>query len=310
MSRRSPLLLLLVALGCGGKTASPSGNSDGGEPWPDEGCPPSHEFVAGRCRIREVFIPGGTFVMGRGYCEEAGVLDEPQTWDCPLADAPHVVTVKPFWVDATVFPRAEVDADPSCPSGEIQCASQTAYEPGLIASGGLEPDPINGTGSDYECFKLGKRPLDEAEWEFIATWGGTRTYPWGDEEPSCARANIDANACAVHNAVQAPPELARIASYPPSPEGIFDLIGNAGEFVAPAAYAYSADYTSVPIFLAAECGQGEPGCELKGPIQGYRGGRVNDPRGNFRSAFRGGTGGGVSHNKIWGLAFRCARSAE
>lgn len=42
------------------------------------------------------------------------------------------------------------------------------------------------------CFWEGNRLLTEAEWMYVATSSGKRktTYPWGDEEPACARATI------------------------------------------------------------------------------------------------------------------------
>jgi len=39
----------------------------------DQPATPGTELTGGRCRVREIYVPGGTFTMGRGYCPSAGV---------------------------------------------------------------------------------------------------------------------------------------------------------------------------------------------------------------------------------------------
>ncbi|MBI4702580.1 MAG: SUMF1/EgtB/PvdO family nonheme iron enzyme [Deltaproteobacteria bacterium] len=67
--------------------------------------------------------------------------------------------------------------------------------------------------------------MSEVQWEYAASAGGTRTYPWGDREPTCEDANFDPGRCGLK------PDL--IAQYPPSPEGVYDLAGNGYELVVP-----------------------------------------------------------------------------
>jgi len=72
--------------------------------------------------------------------------------------------------------------------------------------------------------KIGKkyRLPSEAEWEFAASGGGKREYPWGNEKPTPERANYDSNLG----------KTTPVGSYPlgMTPEGLFDMAGNVWEW--------------------------------------------------------------------------------
>ena len=80
----------------------------------------------------------------------------------------------------------------------------------------------------------GKRLPTEAEWERAASWDpleeAKRRFPWGDEPPSAARANLDQTAFGVQ------PAGARPAGA--SAEGVLGLIGDVWEWTASELDAY------------------------------------------------------------------------
>jgi hypothetical protein len=63
----------------------------------------------------------------------------------------------------------------------------------------------------------------EAEWEFAASGGVKRKYPWGNEKPTPERANYDASKIG---------KTTPVGSYPAgkTPEGLFDMAGNVWEW--------------------------------------------------------------------------------
>ncbi len=290
-----PALLVLLP-SCGGELESEP-------PYPTSGCPPSHELVDGRCTVRQVLIPGGEFTLGAGLCQSPGILDMPPEFrDCPLADAPRVVTVKPFWVDVTPLAAVEIVDSQQCRNGDLACVGRN-YEPANLPFIGhsFELDYAVGQFEKF-CAKRGKRWLTEVEWEYLATGGGTRSYPWGNRAPRCSDANFDTEQCDARNAADGGVSL--IASYPPSPEGVYDLFGGYWEMLAPAPEAYDATYTPLPLSL--------PPCQdpctwlTAAPVTALRGASTKTPLEEVRADYRFTTHSGDSGF----FKFRCARDAE
>jgi formylglycine-generating enzyme required for sulfatase activity len=120
--------------------------------------------------------------------------------------------------------------------------------------------------------KTGKqyRLLTEAEWEYVARAGGTGKLAWGDEVGR-GRANCDGCGSQWDNKQTAP-----VGSFEPNAFGLYDVHGNAAEWVADCKTAYD---------KAALAGQASP--ESEGCNRVLRGGSWYNRTGKIRAAFRG-----------------------
>ena len=213
--------------------------------------PPARAAVRG-----EVVIAAGPFVMGTS--DEAWAYDNERP--------AHVVELPAFAIDAAPVTNGEYQAfiadggyaDPAWwrpagwawrqEAGLEQPLSWSRDGDGWVRRrfGWVEPVPASEPvqhvcwyEADAYARWAGKRLPTEAEWEKAASWDGAtgrkRRYPWGDEVPTAARANLD----------QRHFGPAPVGAYPEgaSPAGCVQLIGDVWEWTA-------SDFVPYPGFVS------------------------------------------------------------
>ena len=171
-----------------------------------------------------VFIEEGEFIRGR----EHGESDErPQR--TVYVDAYYIgrfeVTVNEY--------RECVEEDQCTPAHSGPGPYRLAFEDHYTNYGkpGRDFHAVNAVSwyqADQYCRWAGKRLPTEAEWEKAARGSDGRTYPWGEEDPTCERIVMDdsGDGCG-----QEMPW--RVGSKPQgaSPYGVMDMSGNVWEWV-------------------------------------------------------------------------------
>ena len=163
-----------------------------------------------------VYVPGGTFQMGRDR------KDGGDTYDAPS----HAVKVAPFFIDIYEVTNADyarfVDA--------THHSLPTTWSGGSYAADSSRK-PVTGVSwQDAEAYArwAGKRLPTEAEWEFAARGTQGFLYPWGNE---WAKGGLS------EGSSRGPTEVGSIANNK-SPFGVFDMVGNVWEWTANDLRAY------------------------------------------------------------------------
>jgi formylglycine-generating enzyme required for sulfatase activity len=162
-----------------------------------------------------VYVPGGTFEMGRSGGDDA---------ETP----PHKVTVKPFFID-----RTEVTNE-----AYLRFVAATAravpshWTDGKISAGAERHPVVNLTWEDANAYAqwAGKRLPSEAEWELAARGTDGRLYPWGNE---WNRAFANAGNAENGRIVEAGGYLSGA-----SPYGALDMCGNVWEWTSSKLLSY------------------------------------------------------------------------
>lgn len=176
-----------------------------------------------------VELPATTFVMG-SLSDELKPYGDTHVWEKPA----HEVTLPAFALDRTevtagafarflTFAGGELHYDEAQPVGRV--ADGYAPHPGAA------DEPVRNVSwhaaRDY-CRWAGKHLPTEAEWERAAAGAEGRTFPWGEQPRTCARAVFWTGSAFCADAPVA------VGSRPlgASPEGLHDLAGNVAEWTA------------------------------------------------------------------------------
>ncbi|MBK9261940.1 MAG: SUMF1/EgtB/PvdO family nonheme iron enzyme [Polyangiaceae bacterium] len=259
----------------------------------------------GACPAGEVYVPPtgpDGFKMGKGMATFAFGSRASGNAGSGMADAPHkVVLTKPFCMDAN---EVTAGAYRKCVE-EKGCKVPT--KPDRWATYSNKPDyPINMVDwfmAKYYCEQMNQSLPTEAQWEWAATGGDGRSWPWGEEEPTCEHADYT-------QAILISPGgdsgchgggASKVGSHPKGdmiwPSGaIHDLAGNVWEWVIDSYVPYRGVKEVDPVHDNPNIGN-----------RVVRGGGWNRSGRGILSAFRGGA---VMTYKVPGLGFRCVRNAE
>jgi formylglycine-generating enzyme required for sulfatase activity len=245
-----------------------------------------------------VYVPAGEFLMGSADADpKAGEDEKPQ----------HTVYLGAFWIDQVevttaryvAFLNALGEHQKSC--GGYDCAETQdgeadshIYRVGerYVVESGFENHPmieVSWYGAQAYCEWAGARLPTEAEWEKAARGIDGRLYPWGNDAPTCKKAQYgDCRGATVP---------AGVRSAGASPYGVLDMAGNVWEWVAD---WYDPDYYNA-----------SPGQDPTGPESGvrnvFRGGSWGYPAAFIRVSER-------ARNRPtyagFNVGFRCASSVN
>ncbi len=266
-----------------------------------ERCDAAQGACTPACPEGEVYIPATGaegFTMGKGLTVHADKtrIGKGHRLD---SDVPHrVVLTRPFCMDAT---EVTVRAYAECVDAGACPAPNPARH--FVTYPKQLDHPVNSVewkSARTYCERRGQELPTEAEWEWAATGGDGRVYPWGNEEPTCERADYTpgvlprpAADAGCHGGGPS-----AVGSHPSGdrawPSGkLHDLAGNVWEWCLDNYLPYTADPETDPSHFQRE--------EATHVV---RGGGWNRSATGIEAAFRGG-----ARHDYWvpGLGFRCVR---
>jgi formylglycine-generating enzyme required for sulfatase activity len=215
-------------------------------------------------------------------------------------DPPHrVVLTQPFCMDAT---EVTVKAYKACVDAG-SCEKPTPW--GIWRNYPTHSDhPVNKVDWKHAkafCEAHGKTLPSEAQWEWAATGGDGRKWPWGNERPTCKHGDLTpgilegpASDDGCHGGGTSP-----VATHPDGdriwPDGrIHDLAGNVWEWVLDNYQPYPGNREVDPVHLRVPDG-----------VHALRGGGWNRSGAGVRTQFRGGA---AVDYRVPGVGFRCVRN--
>jgi len=191
-----------------------------------------------------VYVPTGNFSMGDTAQQALTECQLPNNQDdCNLSMFTNEQPVHTVSLDAYLFDKTDVTVAmyTKCVNAGA-CKKPVSPYYGDPTKDNYPVDWANWNDAQAYCQWAGARLPTEAEWEKAARGTDGRTYPWGNNPPTCALANTPfPNACTTGANGSTP-----VDSHPAgaSPYGALDMVGNLMNWVSD---WYSATYyTSSP----------------------------------------------------------------
>lgn len=230
------------------------------------------------------YIPAGEFMMGsNSFDSDEGPV--------------HAVYLNAYWMDETEVTCGQFMRFVE-QTGYKKSDSFVGYATNQCQKGENHPARASWDAAQAYCQWAGRRLPSEAEWEKAARGGlEGKEYPWGDEEPVCVWGAqtgamfYDGENCFVSGTVP-------VKSYHPNGFGLYDMAGNASEWV----FDYYHEHYYDP-----EYKDSTPKENPRGPAEGifrvHRGGSYRSDSSSLRVSSRE----GMPPNNYFG--FRCAQDA-
>ena len=172
-------------------------------------------------KMQMVYVPAGEFLMG-SLPDTGNSSERPQ----------HVVYLDSYWIDRTEVTNAQYRL---CVNAGI-CSAPGCWKEKDFSDDDQPVVCVDWVQAHTYCQWAGVRLPTEAEWEKAARGLDGRTYPWGEQPPSCLYAvmNEGGKGCGAEKPWPVGSKLKGA-----SPYGALDMAGNVWEWVAD---WYAADY--------------------------------------------------------------------
>jgi len=230
--RLAPALALLASLalaaGCSGSDTPLNNNNN---------------TASDRCPAGYVLVPGGTFTMGVNAEE---ITDFDITWSPNMGPAHKVTLTSDFCMskaEITVAQYRSCRSAGTCtgtgPVPMVQDA-ECNYSDTDTSRDNHPVSCLTWLQAREYCQAQGGDLGTNAQWTRAAQGDDRRFYPWGNDEPTCDRANYDVNGPSGQeengkgcDETTTPPYTWPVGSKPAgaSPYGILDMAGNVAELV-------------------------------------------------------------------------------
>jgi formylglycine-generating enzyme required for sulfatase activity len=254
MKSSTGLLLLLICMASPGNAVMVSGSS----PTSAAGTKPGAQFHDCEGCPEMIAVPAGRFTIGSppdepGRREDEGPQAEIQILR-PFAVGRYEVTRRQYeaFVRDTNHPvRGHCMTDRRKPGNWSTDAGTNFHDPGFPQTGDHPAACVSWNDAKaYLAWLNGKagggyRLLTEAEWEYVARAGSTTAYPWGATiHDGCTHMNgydrviaarkgdlYKDEAVSLADCSDGHLNTAPVGSYAPNAFGVYDMIGNLGEWI-------------------------------------------------------------------------------
>jgi formylglycine-generating enzyme required for sulfatase activity len=277
------------------------------------------------------FVDAGPFLRGSaewevdkayGLCERYTPGNCNREW-FETESPQRTITLAGYWLDITEVTNAQYDkcvavgacAPPNlarCLIWDAEAGEWSPMAPHENRARFAKPEQpvvcVNWHEATAYCQWAGKRLPSEAEWEKAARGTKAQTFPWGESDPSCDRANMYNQEAGGFGCGR--DETLPVGSFAesPSPFGMLDMGGNAFEWVQdfddPQYYIHSPAENPINLDAPTQTSE-EEGVAVTVPsdVRGIRGGAWNADAMLLRGANRGGF---AEAGRTVYTGFRCA----